>query len=809
MGGRGGDDRLGLDRAGLIDHLDEYRAILQPYRVTEDPWLMANLGSFGSMGRGMGGAGVGAAYGAGGLGVAQTARQRFETTPLFLGDVAVDDTGEATVQAQLPDNLTTFRITAIASARLVDGQSPGRFGKGDTRLRVSQPFLVRAALPRMLRPGDQAELAALLNNLGGPEGTADVALTVHQDAARPVLQLQGATAVQRPLQAGEVLRVPFSVTAQRSGQVEIELRATLRAGAGPSQGVLSDGLRLPLTVEAVPRIHERVAVYGTLDDAQPIAIPLRQPVASRPDEGGLRITTSPSLLRDLDGAAQSLIEYPYGCLEQTSSRLVPLIALSDVQRLLPSKAGSAEARDRLASFLQAGVERIAAMQTDSGGFAYWPGGREPHAYASAYATWVLHLLRQTQRDTKTELAARLDALIARSSEYLLNSLSPPSSDGGAIPVPLQGQQDLIRSMMAMQVLADLGRAPLPVFDALFARRAEVPVFARALLTLAMHRARPDDLRLPTLTQELLGTIGELPASAHVNEVTTYGLATLFHSSARSDAMVLWALLRTHRDHPLIPKLVRGLMARRDGGVWRNTQENAYGILALAEYGRAFEATDPALVTRAWVGRTPVAGGPIRFNDRAAAPVDLRVPMPVLVSSARDAQSALLIQREGSGRLYYRAELTWTPAAPLTSLPARTQGLRVQRQLRTASNRQATTIRLGEPAAIDLTIENRVALTYVAIDVPLPSGLEVLQRELGAGQASLMLSGPRTPQVSHEELRADRVEIFIDRLPPGTHRHTIHVRPTTPGHFVLPSAQAEAMYEPEVYGRTTLSEIDVK
>ena len=121
----------------------------------------------------------------------------------------------------------------------------------------------------------------------------------------------------------------------------------------------------------------------------------------------------------------------------------------------------------------------------------------------------------------------------------------------------------------------------------------------------------------------------------------------------------------------------------------------------------------------------------------------------------------------------------------------------------------TSLMTGEAVAMDLQIENDVAIDYVAIDVPLPAGLEALQREVGFGQASMRLPGTYGPFVSHEELRADRVVVFADRLHRGVHKHTIYLRPTTPGQFVLPSAQAEAMYEPELYGRTTMSQIEIR
>jgi hypothetical protein len=290
----------------------------------------------------------------------------------------------------------------------------------------------------------------------------------------------------------------------------------------------------------------------------------------------------------------------------------------------------------------------------------------------------------------------------------------------------------------------------------------------------------------------------------------YRLDVLFHSDARSDALVLWALLHVRPDHAAIPKLVRGLLGQRSATAWRNTQENAYALLALAAYGKRFEATAPRLHLDAWLGRTWF--GAAELADRTARPQLLALPMPRLLSAAEPGDAGpLLLRREGEGRLYYRVGLSWAPAA--TELPARNQGLRIVRTLRTQAGPLPlggpAAVSIGEPVAIDLELENRGFLSYVAVDVPLPAGLEAVQRSLGRGQASVMLSGARGAFVSHEELRPDRVVVFADELPPGKHHHTLYVRPTTPGLFSLPPARAEAMYEPEIYGRSTGSRLAVK
>lgn len=808
-----------------ISERDDFRSLLRPYELEpEDDWLSSRIGrGYGSAHGSLGGRSASSPSLLMGASTVQQARQRFETTPVFLGDVAVGPSGEATLSARLPDNLTTFRITALASARLVDGESPGRFGLGDARLRVSQPFLVRAALPRMLRPGDVAEIGALLNNLAGPAGQAEVRVTLHQ--SRPVLRLgtpparapqaaQTAATVQQAVLAGDQLRLPFTLHAEQAGAAEIELSATLHptGTATPSQP-LSDSIRLPLLVESEPTLTERAAVYGSLDDSQPIAVPLKVPAGAQPTVGGLEVLASASLLGDLEGAVRALVDYPYGCLEQTTSRLVPLAALPDLARLLPGAIPDATAH------VQVGLQRLASMQVPGrGGFAYWPGGREPHLYATAYATWTLYQLRKAGYAVPSEL---LEGALS----YLQAAVEP---DGEAEPQRLTPGVGPLRSLfddplertrrvLAVHALAALGRKPVSAIDDLYTHRAALPVFARAFLLMALHAALPTDPRIAELTDELIGHIDELPGSAHVRESVRHKLDALFHSPARSDALVLWALLQVRPEHPAVPKLVRGLVDRRGALGWRNTQENAYALLALAAYGKRFEATAPRLHLDAWAGpgrRAPWLGA-AELHDRQSPPQGLALPMPRLIeAAARGDVGPLLLQRQGSGRLYYRVGLTWAEAGP--DLPARTRGLRLERTLRTQSGPSVAStgkapllLAIGEPVAIDLTIENRALLSYVAVDVPLPAGLEALQLTLGRGQASAMLSGARGAFVSHQEARPDRIVLFADDLPPGTHHHTLYVRPTTPGRFSLPPARAEAMYEPEVYGRSTGALVEVR
>ncbi|HEY8377712.1 MAG TPA: alpha-2-macroglobulin, partial [Nannocystis sp.] len=239
-------------------------------------------------------------------------------------------------------------------------------------------------------------------------------------------------------------------------------------------------------------------------------------------------------------------------------------------------------------------------------------------------------------------------------------------------------------------------------------------------------------------------------------------------------------------------------------------ENAYALVALAEYARVREAEVPDFVGRAWVGRKPVFEASFLGRDLKTQEATAKMPEILRPEAAAGVKPPLVVvlQRQGQGRMYYRLGAEWAPADP--NLPARGHGLEVTRELRLADGSLGErAIAVGDAVAVDLTLTARTRIRYVALDVPIPAGLEAVQLNLGRGQWAGMLSGARGWWVSHEELRRDRALVFADDLPPGTHRHTVFLRATSRGEFQLPPAHAEAMYMPEVWGRSDGARVRVR
>jgi alpha-2-macroglobulin len=748
------------------------------------------------------------------LGGLDAVHSRFEPEPLFVGDVGTGPDGEAEVVLPLPHDLTRFRITAIASAELPEGGSgPARFGRQEATVQVSAPLMVRLALPRVLRPGDEAELAALVTPPKGAEGTLEVELALEDATGR--LSLRGPSRAVRAVHGREPIRVPFRVRAEGPGRPQVRVHARLRPSASetPREGEpraraaaptspdrrprprtarpLDTTVLRPLVVELERTAIERTAIHGRLDRDQPVAIPVLVPHGARPDHGGLSLSVRGTAIGDLDEAARYLEEYPYGCVEQTASRLLPQLALQGLaDRLPPGSDPAARVAD--------GLAHLVTMQHDDGTFGYWPGDPEVAAHAGAYATWVMQLAADAGQPVPAKaLAKALDALAA----------------GLAAPLPAGSHaRDLRRAELALEVhvLARAGRAGDPavqaVLDDLHAHRDALPLFARAWLLMALHAVDPRDSRIGDVRRGISAAIERQAGFAQPVDTASDRYGALFDSDARTHALVLMAWLRLDPDDPVVDELAHGLRLRRSGGRWRNTQENAYALLALSAYAREREAVVPDHRIDAWVGPRRLA--PLEQHDRDPTPRERTVPMAELLGPlGTDRTATVVLDREGEGAAYWRLGMEWSVAGPA---PARSQGLSLSRRLLDAEGQPVDpgSLRAGRRYLLEVVLDADVPMPYVAVELPLPAGLEAIDASLGAGGRARAPELALAGWVDHQELHRDRVLVFADELGTGPHVHTIPVLATTPGRYVLPAAVAEAMYAPEIRARTTTTRVRV-
>ncbi|MEW5901636.1 MAG: MG2 domain-containing protein, partial [Acidobacteriota bacterium] len=235
-------------------------------------------------------------------------RGDFKSTAYWNPSLVTDDTGGAQVTFTLPDNLTTFRIMAVAQTK------NSEFGQNSTTFRVSKKLLLQPALPRFARVGDAFEGGVVIHNFSSSEG--DAFLNLKAEGIRLTDSASERTISLGPGQSREVL---FSLLAEEPGSASFAFRARM--------GDETDGLevRIPLRL---PRPTETVAFYGETRASAEEKISF--PGDIFPAQSRLEVQASSSALPGLKGSLDELTDYPYLCLEQRLSALLPYILAPQV-----------------------------------------------------------------------------------------------------------------------------------------------------------------------------------------------------------------------------------------------------------------------------------------------------------------------------------------------------------------------------------------------------------------------------------------------------------------------------------------------
>ena len=738
---------------------------------------------------------------------ADSVRNKFLTT-IEWRTVLTDSSGKARVELTLPDNLTTFRILAVAAT---EGD---RFGSGQSSIQVSLPLLVLPALPRFARVGDEFEAGVILHAHGGAK---QVEVTVSAEVSGG-LKLEGSAERKITVEDGVAKEVRFKLRGVSAGPAKLRFRAQ---ASSKEAGPLEDGVEEIIPVQ-LPLAMEAVAVAGDTDGKKDEALARLDEVAK--GVGGLELQLSSTALGSLDEGMKQLIDYPYGCLEQLSSRLVPFVALREVQKIFGADAGANEknaaqaeamngmlreltARDdgRQATdpdeVVRTTIAKITALQTPSGGFLFWPTAVCPYAWPSIYATLALY------RAGEQGYAVRKEVL-----EGAKKFLGSKAAGNASCPNEVISRET---RAFALQVLARMGAPKPSYYDELFAEKDEMALFGKALLADAMILGKGKKPRAMLLLQDVLDEAKETPREVHFEEEDAASYAPLFSSDTRTTGMVLQTLVDLQPQHPYVGKIARYLTGVRKGGQYRNTQEAAYALMGLTELVRVRERTAPDFTATAKLGAKEIARE--EFHGRSLSVKTRKIPMAELQGGSK--QLPLSFEAAGTGTLYYTALLRYAPAElPKT---ARNEGLFVQRWFEPydQAGKQTLELQAGELVRVRVRVASPQERSFVAVDIPLPAGLEAVDTQLATtrvqprglheeaqeGEESASYddqdAGSFWSPFDYSEKRDDRVVYFADHLPAGVHVVSFVARATTPGKFVLKPAHAGEMYAPEVFGRS--------
>ena len=512
-------------------------------------------------------------------------RERFEPLLLWHGRVPLDEDGSGEVDVPLNDLVTSFRITAVATA------GANLFGTGEATIRTTQDLVLRSGLPPTVREGDRFDASFSVRNATDAE--RKVVVTARVDGL-PILRRRTLT-----LPAGTSKEVTWRVTVP----AEID-----RLDWDVTAETDDDTDRLAAHQTVLPPVPVRVqqATLVQLEGRQ--ALPVAPPARALPDRGGVAVALRPSIAGGLDAMREYMAQYRYTCFEQRASVAV---ALNDPVRwsVLMSDLGNS--------------------MDDEGLVKYFPSRRlRGSAVLTAYVLTIADAAGFTiPEDYRKRMVRGL-------SSYLLDAATRRGN--------LARASSTVAKLTALAALARHDAVDRWLFE-FFERAVGADLDLNLLPTSTLldwidvlHRVSPTHADLRG-AKSILRTRLNLQGTSLAFSTERRDRLWSFMVSVDSNAARTVASLVDDPDWRAdLPRMMRGLLGRQQRGRWQTTVANAWGAVATARFATAFEATPVS-------GTTVVRLGSVEHRtawQRKEPPAPVEIPW--------SAAATLSLDHEGTG-----------------------------------------------------------------------------------------------------------------------------------------------------------------
>ena len=683
-------------------------------------------------------------------------RNDFRSTIIWQPDVKTDANGVATIKITYPDSLTTWRATARAAS------ATNQFGMATSTARTKKPLIVRLEGPRFFVVGDKVTISAVIDN------NTDAPMQV-----RPSLYHGGLTRID-PLATGQrSLHEDQPVDVPANGETRVDWVMSVEAPGTASLQVSARGDKFSDAMEKTFPIYDHgidklIAKSGRMrgDDA---VIKLDLPAERRVGSTNVTIQVTPSLAVTMLDALPYLIDYPYGCTEQTMSRFLPAAIVARTLRgigadpadiagrmfggIEASTASETHPKGRhdlgeLDRITAAGMKRLYDFQHDDGGWGWWKeGSSDP--YMTAYVIWGFAVAREGGLTIHTQA-------VENAANWLDTKLVNYETNR-------EEQAWLLHALGAWRrtskAAAASNKLESKALDNVWEHREKLSAYARALFALAEHdfgsaeranvliRNLENGVRIdraPDASVLIHGENGRTAGSAETMATAHWGEDGMWwHWSdgpVESTSFALMALVEIDPQNKLVEPVTNWLIKNRRGAQWNNTRDTAITILALDEYLHASgELTSEASYEISANG-VPIATQTVKPSEILRAPSRWTIPAP----SIRDTINEIHIHRtKGTGSLYFAAEARFFSLEEpikaagneifvrrdyyhLVGHPTLLKGQVYDK----VPLRDGETINSGERVEVVVTVETKNDYEYLLFEDLKPAGLEAVEIQSG-------------------------------------------------------------------------------
>lgn len=658
------------------------------------------------------------------------AARRVKSVALWSGRVRTDASGHAQVTFNVPQFNGKLVIMAV-------GASADRFGSASHETIVRDRVVVQESFPRFVAPNDSIDGLVTLFNNTGEDATINVQLAIDGP-----LKPSGSPLKTIELANNASGNVVFPMKASlKPGKIAVTLTATCGADTAKLQIELPNRPAQPL---------KTLSGSGMATAGQPVTFELPGKWLEGTDEYVIRTSSlaAAALARNI----QYLLRYLYGCLEQITSRLFPLLYFNDLAKFVQPAVFGQGGPDY---FIQEGITQLSYMRLADGGFAYWPGTQYRQWWAGLYASHFIVEARKAGYYVPSDLYSQA---IAHARDVARGKVADTDEEDRIYAAFVLGKAGKLETRIVNYLK-----------DVIFSK---LPAYSRYQLAGALAMAGEMDRARELLPHDIQPNVFEPETGGH------------FNSSVRTTAMLLETLLEIDRNNPLAPAVAESLLESLRNDSWYSTQSNAYALMALGMFFKDKE-------TGNFTGTVSIDGGEFFPIDTASFRLDRKTL----------AGTRVTITIEGNGNCYY----SWQASGVSSDNVAEEfdRGIIVRRDYYTEDGQPLGTnnVVLGDRLLCRVTAQSQdKALSNVVINDLIPAGFAIENPRLKTTPSLAWIPRSNHP-IAYQDIRDDRLLLFTDLGPERDRRLEFYysLRAVSAGEFVVPPIAAECMYNPLIAG----------
>ncbi len=752
-----------------------------------------------------------------------TVRKNFADTAFWTASLATNKDGVAEVTFPMPENLTGWKVKVWAMGHGT------KVGQGEAEVVTKKDLLVRLQAPRFFVQKDEVVLSANVHNYLKTEKNVEVTLELDGNA----LANLGEAKQRLSIPAGRDKRVDWRVAVKSEGQAIVRVKAITDEDSDAME------MRFPCLVHGMLKTDSFSGYVRPDKDAYGINFTV--PAERRVNESRLEVRYSPTLAGAMVDALPYLVDYPYGCTEQTLNRFLPTVIvqrtlqrmnlnLKDIRdkrtNLNAQEIGDDKERakgwkrfdrnpvfdeDEVKSMASAGVLALQGMQLSDGGWGWFSGSGE-HSWPHTTAV-VVHGL-QLAKDNDVGLAPNM---LERGVEWLKNYQAEQIRlirNAPSKTIPYKEHADESDALVYM-VLVDAGVANDEMRDFLYRDRNEIAVYAKAMFGLALaKRNEGEKLAMILKNIDQYVVIDDENQTAYLRLPAGNRWWHWYGSETEANGYYLKLLARTSPKDEKASRLVKYLLNnRKNATYWNSTRDTAICVEAMADYLKGSGEGKPNMDVEVWLDGKKVKEEHIDAKNLFTFDNKL-----VLTGDAVETGKHLLeVRRKGTGPVYFNAYVTnFTLEDFITKAGLEVKvnrkyykltradkeekvqgssgqvvGQRAEKYVRTELP-NLSVVKSGDLVEVELEIDSKNDYEYLIFEDPKAAGFEPM----------LVRSGYNGNDMgAYVELRDDRVSFFVRALARGKHSVSYRLRAEIPGKFSALPTRGYAMYAPELKGNS--------